>query len=161
MSARRAAGPDGGAGDGSRPRELSDEQVLGALRAAAGDVGTPLSAAGYDQVWHAYDGLSSARLIQRFGSWNAACTAAGLPTNAGRTAYRRSWSREQLLGAVAEYLRSEGATGSYTGYDAWSRQTAGAPSGQTVRNYLDGWASAKAGARELIDGPAGPDGADG
>jgi hypothetical protein len=138
------------AGEEPKPRERTVEQVLDALRRAAAQVGTPISADRYDEVWRDFDGVSSTRLIQRFGTWNAACTAAGLPINAGRTAYRRAWTAEQLVAAVAQYLTSEGATGSYSGYDAWSRQTPGAPSAQTVRNYLDGWANAKARAQELL-----------
>jgi len=141
-------GTDEGAG---RAREMADGQVLDALRRAAADVGAPISAERYEHVWRDYDGVSSARLIQRFGSWNAACTAAGLPTNAGRTAYRRGWSQEQLVAAVADYLRSDGASGSYAGYDEWARATADAPSANTVRNNLNGWANAKAGAQALIE----------
>ena len=139
----------------TRQRETADEQVLGALRRAAADVGTPISAERYEHVWRDYGGVSSARLIQRFGSWNAACTAAGLPTNAGRAAYRRSWTPEQLVASVADYLRSEGATGSYAGYDEWARSVPGAPSANTVRNNLKGWANAKAGAQALIERDGG------
>ena len=139
----------------TRTREMADEQVLDALRRAAADVGTPISAERYEHVWRDYDGVSSARLVQRFGSWNAACTAAGLPTNPGRTAYRRSWTADQLVAAVADYLRSDGASGSYAGYDEWSRAVPGAPSANTVRNNLKGWANAKAGAQALIERDGG------
>lgn len=130
---------------------IDDESILAALRSAAAVAGTPLSAERYDAIWRDHGGASAARVIQRFGSWNAACAAAGLATNRGRAAYRRSWTRESLLAAVADYLVSEGAAGSYADYARWARTTQGAPSAQTVRNYLGSWGSAKEDAAALLE----------
>ena len=82
--------------------DFTEASILAALRDVAAALGEPLSADSYDEVWRDYSGPSSVRIIQRFGSWNTACRAAGLRVNAGRTVYRRSWTQDQLVDAVAE-----------------------------------------------------------
>lgn len=129
-----------------KQNRYADQDVLHALRAAAGEMGEPLSADRYDVFQSAHGGPTSARVIQRHGTWNAACSAAGLKVNPGRAGYRRRWSRADLAAYVAAYLREEGS-GSYSGYADWARATAGAPSAQTVRNAFSGWSAAKEAAR--------------
>lgn len=124
----------------------TDDDVVRALLRAAGMAGTPLTVAGYDRVARDLSGPSSARIVQRFGSWNAACSAAGLPTNPGRGAPGRRWPREVVVSAVADYLATDGARGSYADYGRWAQETGG-PSPQTVRNILGGWTAAKAAAQ--------------
>ena len=122
----------------------SDEQILNGIRQAAKVHGEPLTADRYDTFFAGNDLASTVRVIQRFGTWNAACAAAGLKVNPGRPSYRRRWSEEQMLEHVADYLRSEGSRGSYAGYAAYARVVRDAPSAQTVRNVFGGWANAKA-----------------
>lgn len=125
----------------AREQDFTDDDITGALRSAAAELGTPLSAARFDA---AHGEPSSARIVQRFGSWNSACEAAGLATRAARANYVRGWTQDTVLDAVAHYLGSADAAGSYAGYAAWASRTPGAPSGQTVRNYLGTWSQAKA-----------------
>ena len=91
---------------------------------------------------------SSSRIIQRFGSWSAACAAAGLSARAATRRYRSAWGAESVIQAVARYLAGPGASGSYAGYADWAKNTDGVPSAQTVRNVLGGWAQAKAAATD-------------
>lgn len=120
----------------------SDAAILAALQSAAGD--GPLSVSAYDAFRGGRDLPSSARVIQRYGSWSAACSAAGLEVNAGRASYATKWTLDALAESVADYLATEGSTGAYAGYAAWAAATTGAPSAQTVRNRFGGWAAAKA-----------------
>ena len=125
-----------------RQNRYSEQDILQALRAAAEELGEPLSADRYDARQALQGGPTSVRIIQRFGTWNAACESAGLRVNPSRAGYTRRWSREDVATHVATYLHERGS-GSYAGYAAWAKETEGAPSAQTVRNTFGSWAAAK------------------
>jgi hypothetical protein len=126
-----------------RRSEFTDAHIAAVLRAAAARSGDPLSVAQYDAGRHE---PSSARIIQRFGSWSAACAAAGLSARSASRTYTRTFDAVTVAAAVARHLAEPGCTGSYAGYAEWAKRTAGAPSAQTVRNTLGSWAQAKAAA---------------
>jgi hypothetical protein len=130
-----------------RSPDFSDTQLLDALRAAAAELGEPLTNGGYD-TWqrHHDEAASPALLIRRFGSWRAACEAAGLRANSTRSTSRK-WSDEDVVGIVAAYLASEGATGSFADYTVWARTQDGVPSGATLRQR-GAWADLKRRASE-------------
>lgn len=132
--------------------EFSDAAILAGLRQAAGELGEPLSSEKYDGYAPAHDLVSTARIIQRFGTWNAACSAAGLETRASHQNYTRRWTKDEMAGYVADYLQAPDSTGSYSGYAEWAKSVPGAPSGQSVRNAFRGWANAKAAAAEVVSG---------
>jgi hypothetical protein len=125
-----------------RSPEFSDAQLLDALRTAAAELGEPLTNTDYD-AWQRGrdDAASPALLVRRFGTWRAACEAAGLSANATRSTTRR-WSEEDLVAAVAAYLATAGSTGSFADYSAWARVQEGAPSGATLRQR-GSWAELK------------------
>ena len=141
----------------SRAVEFTDADVAAALRRAAAELGEPLSAERYDAALDVHGGPTSTRVIQRAGSWNAACAAAGLAVRSGRARYARTWDRDSVLASVVDYLADPSTTGSYVDYQRWARATPGAPSGQTLRNWVGTWSTAKAAALAL---GAGTDGAD-
>jgi hypothetical protein len=125
-------------------RVYSDVDIARALQAAAGEMGDPLAKNDYDAYVMARGGVTSVRILQRYGgSWNAACRAAGLVVNRGRRHYTRRWSTPDLVDHVVAYLESEDATGAYHDYDRWSRLDGDRPSAQSVRNYLGSWGGAK------------------
>lgn len=124
----------------------TDEQILTALRAAAGLVAGPLSHGRYDALAHAVGGPSSARVIQRFGSWRRACEAAGVESGTPSRDYDRRWDRASVTDAVAQFLADED-DGTYAGYQSWAKGHSERPSGATVRNVLGSWNDAKAAAR--------------
>lgn len=112
---------------------FSDAQLLDGLRHAAADLGEPLTNGDYDTWQRGRDEAASpALLIRRFGSWRAACEAAGLSANATRSTSRR-WSEADLVAAVARYLSAGGTTGSFADYSEWARSQPDTPSGATLR----------------------------
>jgi len=116
-----------------RTPDFSDAQLLAALRSAGRELGEPLTNGACDGWQRGRDDAGSpALLIRRFGSWRAACEAAGLRANATRSTSRR-WSEEDLAGVVAAYLASPGALGTFADYAAWARGRDGVPSGATLR----------------------------
>lgn len=120
-------------GEEVRGQAFSDVQLLDGLRSAAAELGVPLTNGDYDTWQRGRETAASpALLIRRFGSWRAACAAAGLSANATRSTTRR-WSHDDLVAAVAAYLEVEGASGSFAGYSAWARMQEDAPSGATLR----------------------------
>lgn len=131
-----------------RTPTFSDDALTAGLRDAAAEVGEPLAVGAYD-AWRASRQVASSTLvIRRFGSWTAACAAAGVATNKTRSTSRR-WSDDDVLAVVARYLadaRDAGESGSYAGYVTWARSQAGSvPSGPTLRQR-GAWADLKAGA---------------
>ncbi|WP_338748603.1 hypothetical protein [Janibacter alittae] len=121
---------------------MGDETVMTEMRRVAGlPGGSPLSVTFYDG--HRAEGaLTSARIIQRHGTWREACAAAGVESNrASRSSYRRAWSEEDLVDWVRRYLIEEEQP-SYGRFGAWLREQEGAPSANTVRNALGGWSAA-------------------
>jgi hypothetical protein len=130
--------------------QVSDEEVLAGLRRAAAVLGDPLVADRYDTYFPDRGLLSSVRIIQRWGTWNAACRAAGLSVNSGRRSYRRRWTEAEMLEHVADYLMGEGCRGTYYGYDVYARGASDAPSAQTVRNTFGAWANIKAAAQHVV-----------
>ncbi len=129
-------------------RRYREPEMLAALRSAAAEVAggangasKPLTKAAYDGYQREHGGPSGIWLIRHFGTWRAAVLAAGLPANArmGRSA---QYSDDDLAAAVASYLASPGATGSYAGYEAWAA-TCGGPSGPTLRARFGTWNAAR------------------
>jgi hypothetical protein len=145
------ASPDGEPRRGRAP-EFSEDAILGGLRQAAAELGEPLSSDKYDAYCVEHGLVSSVRIIQRFGTWNAACAAAGLETRRGRENYARRWTEDEMAGYVADYLELPDSTGSYSGYADWAKSVDGAPSGQSVRNAFRGWANAKSAAEKVLSG---------
>ena len=118
----------------------TDSQVLDAIRVAAA-ISTPLSYATYDRlrIEHPIDGPSAIRVLQRFRTWNEACSKAGVePGHLPREVYARKWTAEEMIIQLAEFMRNS-STASHEAYNAWSRTHEGAPNGQTIRNECGTW----------------------
>lgn len=125
-----------------RTPDYTDGQLLEGLRAAAADAGEPLTNSAYDAWQRAHgDAASPTLVIRRFGSWRAACEAAGVRANTTRSTSRR-WTDDDLVAAVAAYLQEAGG-GSYAGYTAWAATQENAPSGPTLRQR-GAWSDFKA-----------------
>ncbi len=121
----------------------TDEDLLHDLQRAAALVGGPLTRKGYERVRQVFGGRSAALIVVRFGYWRAACERAGVACGETlRTRYTRRWTAEEMIDHVADYLAVPGS-GTFSGYDAYSRSAPGAPSGATVRNAIGTWADIK------------------
>lgn len=128
-----------------------DADLLAGLRAAAKSQGEPLSVQAYEQHRGQHGGASGQLVLRRFGSWKAACDAAGVATNPSRS-WSRRWSEDDVVAHVAAYLSSEGARGTYNDYAAWAKGRDGVPSGPTVRNVFPRWAALKERAEKYAAG---------
>ena len=105
--------------------------MIEAVRAAAAEVacGKPLTKTAYDAYQREHGGPSGIWLIRHFGTWRGAVLSAGLPANA-RMGRRAQYSDGDLADAVASYLASPGATGTYAGYEELGRGRAAARAGR-------------------------------
>lgn len=133
-----------------RSPEYTDEQLVAGIAAAAAELGQPLTSGAYDVWQRGHDAASLALVVRRLGSWNQACARAGLTANKTRSTTRR-WSDDDVVAAVATYLRAPGSTGSFADYSEWAKTQDGAPSGATLRQRFP-WAEAKQRAQQLVRG---------
>lgn len=123
-------------------RRYSDEELLAALRDAAGG-DKSITGAQYT-AWQAlYPGRPFDLTIRnRFGGWNAAVAAAGLLPHIDLVSFgrqedpRRVWSDAQLVAWLREYASASGST-SMAGFGRW--RTPGTPSAETFRLRFGGW----------------------
>ena len=85
------------------------------------------------------------RIWQRFGSWTAACEAAGVvPGQTMRPHYQSRWSDDDLLQIARQYFLDPGAPNSAGRFDEWKRATVpDGPSFQTLRNRFGSWTEVK------------------
>lgn len=126
-------------------RKWTIEQMVAAIQEAA-TMAFPLTANDYQNCLsqRLFLGPSIVRIQQVFGSWLAACEAAGVEGGQPRRAgYSSRWRDDDLLAFVTSYLSEVESTGTFAGYDAWARGRDDAPSGQTLRNRLGSWIGIK------------------
>ena len=125
-------------------QKWTDNQILECIR-NAGSISSPLSYKTYEKIVKSQgiDGPSAIRVLQRFKTWNSACETAGVtPGQAVRDNYLRNWSNEEMIFWLASFMR-QADTASYDAYDQWSRNEAGAPGAQTIRNTLGPWSKCR------------------
>ena len=101
--------------------------------------------------WHDSSLPSSARLVQRYGSWNEACRQAGVPVveQAVVSGPAQRWTEQQIASWVSRFLADPETASSYAAYTRWAQARPDAPGAQTVRNRFGGWAAACAAAADL------------
>lgn len=142
-----------GAGQGES--RWSDEDICEALRQASA-YEFPLTTSAYSELLRVgqIEGPSVPRIGQRFGSWTAACAAAGVVAgDPWNREYESRWSDEDLLQIARAYLVDPNAPSSAHRFDEWKREYApDGPSAQTLRNRLGSWTEVKR--RALAQGGA-------
>lgn len=129
-----------------RPRNtwsvsIDDETVLAELRRVSElPGGSPLSGPFYDEHRRP-EAVGSVRITQRFQTWTAACAAAGVTSRTRDREYSRQWSNDDLLEWARMYIEEVGAAATYKDFGKWlrERRDEGAPSAQTLRNYVGSW----------------------
>jgi len=131
---------------GTYESRWSDEEILDAIRDAA-LYEFPLTTSAYAELLSQgqITGPSTPRISQRFGSWTAACDAAGVVAGQTmRSHYESRWSDDDLLRIVRQYLLDLEAPSSAAGFDEWKRTCApDGPSFQTLRNRFGSWTEVK------------------
>jgi DNA-binding CsgD family transcriptional regulator len=134
----------------------SDEDLLQVLRLAA-SYAFPLTVSEYGSLIACGEvcGPTALTIEKRFGSWIRACRVAGVePGRQFRTSYQSTWTDDDLVGYVTEYLGDERYAGTFEGYDVWRvRERPDAPSAPTIRNRLGQWAAVK---QRLLREPRAP-----
>ena len=144
----------------SRQNPWQPSELVAVLRAAS--VGNArLTIQRYSDLRKAgvANGPSPAIFINSFGSWSAACSAAGIRSGKPlRTNYVRRWSNEDLLRFVVEYVRANLETsekpGTAKGIEMWLRSLGAsrdAPSLATLRNRLGSWLQMRDAAMNVIE----------
>ncbi|MBS4753207.1 hypothetical protein KG112_10375 [Nocardioides sp. zg-ZUI104] len=140
---------------GTYENRWSDEEVLDAIRDAA-LYEFPLTTNAYAELLSQgqIKGPSMPRIWQRFGSWTAACEAAGVVAGQPmRTNYQSRWTDDDLLQIVRRYLLDPNAPNSAHRFDEWKRAAAPeGPSFQTLRNRFGSWTEVKRRALAQEDG---------
>jgi transposase len=124
------------------PKIWSDTEIFAALNAAATDgIVTTTTYARWRRNGGNIDGRTpptSTLITWRFGSWRTAVERAGLQI--GRTSrnnYARTWTRDDALHAVSQFVIDAHARGirpTYARYDAWVIDNPGNPSGAYLRH---------------------------
>jgi len=127
----------------------TDREISRALRTAARIAGEPLSVGKYDKIRSTFEGPSAIRLIQRFGSWNAACESAGVKAGEAKRSYIKKWNRDQIVLLVKQYLKEPGKP-SFASFSIWLKQVKDAPSAATCRNVGHSWSSLLKSARDEV-----------
>lgn len=128
------------------------EDCLNALR-RAGTYYFPIRQADYDHLLNIGEikGPSIQYMYLKFGQWTELCMEAGVEcVPSVRSEYVRMWSDEELLSYARRFLKEEGTSGSYGGYDAWRElQPDHVPSGVLIRNVFGNWTTVK---RKALEG---------
>lgn len=123
---------------------FSDDDCFRALRRAAGpDGAATVSMTAYARANEGFEAPSAYNLVVRFGSWSAACEAAGVVAGAApRRSYSQSWSDGELRDWVTRFFDDVGLDPlpSMPQFRAWAETQPGkAPSTITIRNRLGRW----------------------
>lgn len=138
-----------------RPAEVhhrySDADLLGYLRRAAEYVGgAPLSESDYEEVRADLGGAAASTMVRRFGSWEAACSAAGIAAEAPGRRVAAVWTQQRVVRRVADYLMVCGVGPTSQGYGEWAKGRAAAPGHGVIVRY-GGWTQVKALAEREVD----------
>ena len=122
-------------------QKWTDQDIIDVLKEAA-TLEFPLTVKAYSKlIEDGYlKGPSSARISQRFRSWQAACDLAEVEAGTRTRPLDLSrWTDEDLYAAVIHYLKLSESTGAASDYDAWASGQDDVPSMGTLRNRLGTW----------------------
>jgi hypothetical protein len=125
------------------------DELLSVLRAAAKVCGEPLTLPAYHKHAPSHGWPSALTVTQMFGTWEAACTQAGVQANKSTGVRKGSYTVEDCLSSLrlcradliqTGEIKTHGAP-SYDRYNRWARDNH-KPSGPTVRSKIGKWSDA-------------------
>ena len=122
---------------------VSDAKILSDLRAAAEELGEPLSIKRYRRQAPERGWVSDFTVAHRFGSWAEACEVLGIRSNqasAHRTGSR--FGERECLRALRRCAKELGGSPTLVGYVSWSAEHPYEPKAATIRYHLGGWNAA-------------------
>jgi len=126
---------------------FSDDDITVALKDAA-TYKFPLTSAEYGRLVTSGTvvGPSLPSVFNRFGSWLAACEAAGVEAGQTHGQYRRSWTEEDLYEIVYKFIKScEEKQWTFAKFEKWLGEMGDDyPSGATIRNRIGKWSVIRA-----------------
>lgn len=134
----------------------SERDALASLR-VAGLYEFPLTGATYDHLLAIGEvfGPSRAWIANRFGSWTHACLAAGVESSGQPRESHSSWTDDDLIWYLSDFMTYRKADGTIHSYSTWRRTIEPtAPSAATIVLRLGSWTHAKLVAQTYIQGEA-------
>jgi hypothetical protein len=137
--------------------KFSDADMANALRVAYRQLGERrskgLSRMQYKKLTEDKNDVPAAStFIRRYGTWSAACERAGInASKARRPSYEQTWSDDDIIEAVADFIEETGTT-TYHAYVAWAQEH-GRPSGPLLVQRWGSWSIARREAINQMDAP--------
>lgn len=143
-------------------KTYSDEEKITALKDAWAELDQTqrskgLSRARYDKlIGHKPDRPTAATFIRRWGTWTAACEAAGVKAAAARrSSYEQEFSDLDILNGINKFIDETGKT-AFHEYSSWARSS-GRASGPLVVIRFESWSRARSEAIKLDSGEITPE----
>ena len=126
---------------------VSEAKILADLRAAARSLGEPLAVGRYRKHAPGRGWVADFTAASRFGSWAAACRAAGVRANPARGRKQTSrFGADECLRALGSCAQELGRTPTHLAYDAWVARHPSHPKAATIRYHFGRWNAALAAA---------------
>lgn len=117
-------------------------KVLSDLRDAAQILGEPLLVHRYRAEAPKRGWVADFTAAKRYGSWAAACQAAGVRCNRRLGRYSSRFGQRDCARALKACAKELGASPTFAGYSDWARDRPGHPKGETVRYHFASWNAA-------------------
>lgn len=117
--------------------QYRDIDLIQAIQRISKISNSAVSVADYNKLRSKND-PSSARIIQRLGSWQQACLLAKIPVNQPSRIYESQHSASEIIDLASRYLASTKKP-SYKSFGSWLARQPAAPSAQTCRNIIGSW----------------------
>ena len=133
---------------------VSEAKILSDLREAARSLGEPLGVRRYRKHAPKRGWVSDFTAANRFGSWAAACHAAGVGSNPRleRSGSSR-FGQADCVRALKRCSQELGTSPTYVSYAEWAREHPEHPKAETMRYHFGGWNAALTAAGLALNKP--------
>lgn len=128
----------------------TDEKLLDGIRWVAGRLGRTPSTDEYTRLARSEALASTPTITNRFETWGAAVTAAGLEPNRARRSYSRKWTEDACWAVLERLVKELGDAPTVQQYELIAAGRDDLPSSATIRNRLGRWSEVRA---TLVAGP--------